>query len=297
MKKRDSEGNGHHSGKVVAVGCDWVTVTSTTKGGRETLWELGHRCLDRLKAKDEQSSRWHGNGYSGFKARGCTLGVRGDSVILRLSSSEAAQQWREAASTGENLTRLDLAVDVEHDVPVTSLGLDVYRSAGHVPLRNGRPPSRSRFVDGKGGQTTYIGSRSSEQFGRLYDKGVERRSRGPGQWWRWEVEFKGSHASTLARHLTAVQGSTRVIHSVVSRWFMERSGFAPPGVTTPVKYFVVAEPSTDEKRLHWLATGVRPTVSILIERLGRARVLTALGISPESRSCGTPLHKTLQRVS
>lgn len=283
--------------KVFAVGCDWLTATGSSPEGRSSLWDLGNRLLHGAEAEGQHATGWHANGYRGWRCEGVGLGVREDSVILRLSGLQAAKQWREAAAAGENLSRLDLAVDCEADPPVPGLGAQVYEDAGHVPSKNGRPPGRSRFVDGYGGQTTYIGSRTSEQFGRLYDKGVEQRARAPGAWWRWEVEFKGERAWSLGRTLTPIQAVERPMLALVAEWFRDRTGHAPPSSSRAVKYFEGRKISTDEERLHWLASAVRPTVATLIERLGRRRVLTALGIPAEERSVGSNPETTLMRVS
>jgi DNA relaxase NicK len=283
-------------GKVTATGCDWLTTTATERRRREWLWDLGLHLLHRRKGEGEHPTGWHANGYSGLKALGVILGARADSVILRLSGAQAAEQWVQAAATGENLTRLDLAVDVEANPPVTVLARQVYEDAGHVPSKNGRPPSRSRFVDGNGGQTTYIGSRASEQMGRLYDKGVERKARPAGTWWRWEVEYKGEHAHALTHRLLTLEDRESAMLQLVAQWFGQRSRNAPPAGGTAPKYFVERKLTTDEERLEWLAIGVRPTVTTLIERLGSRRVLTALGISPEERSVRPEPPQSLMRV-
>lgn len=283
--------------RVTNVGVDWVTATATSRGARSQLWALGDRILNRREHEGEHPSTWHANGYRGFHAPGVALGERADSVMLRLSSLEAAKEWREAAATGENLSRLDLAVDVEADPPMPLYGVQVYEDSGHVSPRNGRRPGRSRYCDSYGGNTTYIGSRTSESFGRLYDKGVETKTRLAGHWWRFEVEYKGERAWALGRRLAAARAPENAMLRLVAGWFRERTAHAPPCTSSAPKYFVDRKPTTDEQRLRWLAASVRPTVSILIERLGRERVLTALGIPPEERSERPRPTHTLQRVS
>ena len=170
----------------------------------------------------EKTTRWHANGYSGWSSAGVAFGERADSVILRLSSSKAAEEWVEAAAAGENFTRLDIAVDTELDPPVTRLARDVYRDTGHVPSRNGRPPKRTFITSSDGGVTAYVGSRVSENFGRLYDKGIEQKTHTAGKWWRWEVELKGDMANAGMTSMLQAPNSRLWQHAFVASWFRRR---------------------------------------------------------------------------
>jgi hypothetical protein len=284
-------------GRVTNVSVDWLTATATSPYSRDLLWSLGHRVLHEGESKGQLTSRWHANGYRGWRSAGVNLGERADTVILRLSGPEAAQNWVEAAAAGENLSRCDVAVDVECDPPVTRLALEVYKDAGHMPSKNGRPPKRSRVFDSDGGQTTYIGARSSETYGRLYDKGRETKTLPSGAWWRWEVEFKGEHAWGVGNLLTRSATRPASMLGLVAGWFRSRSGHAPPQATESVIYNVSPRAPDDDRLLQWLTSGVAPTVRKLIERVGRERVLLALGLSAEERSAPLTRAKTLMRVS
>jgi DNA relaxase NicK len=231
--------------------------------------------------KGEDVALWKGNGYRGWSNGGIRLGARSDGCILSLSSTKCAQHWKEALSASENCSRLDLAVDVDLDPVVLSLARDVYVNVGHVPLRAGRPVKRTLIVSSDGGSTAYIGSRVSELYARCYDKGVEQRAAPPGKWWRLEVEIKGDRAAAVAAQMQQSVAPAQQSLALVADFFESRAALRLPSSNTMTFAKGRLEPSTVDAKLLWLSRGVRPTVQMLIERVGPARVAQALGF-PQS---------------
>jgi DNA relaxase NicK len=270
------------TGKVFDASVDWLTATATVKDTRDRLWTLGERILHRAQDEGERPTRWHSHGYSGRGYSHCTLGAREDGVCLRLSSHEAANNWQHAVSAADNVSRLDLAVDCESHPPVTTLAQQIYHDTGHTPPENGRPPSRALIVNGDGGRTAYVGARSSESFGRVYDKGRERKTLPAGRWWRWEVEYKGDKAWPIAEQLRQIDDPSVAICATVATWFRRRTSNTFTSSTFSGTLVGRRCIPSDDVRLSWLARGVRPTVQTLVERVGLERVLFALGISPQS---------------
>lgn len=268
---------------------DWLTCTGSTPSAESTLWALGDRLLDRSELEGEKPSRWHSNGYSGWTGPGVAFGKRPDGVVLRLSGAQAAKQWFEATSACENLSRLDMTVDTKFDPPVTEVARDIYGSVGHRPSRNGRPPKTTLWMGSDGGQTVYIGARVSENFGRVYDKGIESETAPAGEWWRWEVEAKGDTALSAGKALLLAEDPMRSLHSHVASWFAQRCGYVFPDVSMRCFYKECQQPSTNEKRLSWLATSVRPSIGKLVEAGLLKEVLAALGLPPQSAVKGHEL--------
>jgi len=101
---------------------------------------------------------------------------------------------------GHRCSRLDLAIDVR------GIHRFAQRLAMLAEMHKYRGTCRSihivRSVNDDG-ITTYCGSRQSERFARLYDKGVE--SGEGSDWARLEMELKGDVARGVARHLTSQQ--------------------------------------------------------------------------------------------
>jgi DNA relaxase NicK len=165
---------------------------------------------------------------------------------------------------------------------MTTLSRDIYRDMRHVPSKNGRPPTRSLIVNGEGGSTAYVGARSSEQYGRVYDKGIEQKVSPAGTWWRWEVELKGTAAWNGANLLNKSDDYSVLICAMVAGWFRSRTSHSYTYSEVSGTLVGASEPTSIEKKLQWLARGVRPTVEDLVARVGEERVRFALGLPPQS---------------
>lgn len=274
------------TGKVVAVGVDWLTVTTTARASSEVLWEFAVKQLPECLSEGEYPARWHQHGYQGWQGVGLSFGARQDGVLVRLSGEQARDKWRAAVAASDNVTRLDLSVDVELQPPKRSVARDLYRDTGHGPSRNGRPPTRSLVVSSDGGTTCYVGSRSSEQMGRCYDKGVEQKSHAPGHKWRWELELKGERAFHTASALSHLPDELPAVMATALDFFRARGGRVPPYLADSAIYNGNPRSPLIDRRLQWIARCVRPTVLNLTDALGRERMLGVLGLSVPS---STPL--------
>jgi hypothetical protein len=271
-----------HSCKVASAGVDWLTCTGATILSREELWRHGLRLLQASKREGEKTTAWHANGYVGWKGAHFGFGSRDKSVCLQLSSFQAEDEWQHCIGASENVTRLDLAVDTHFDPPLPTLSAKVYRDSDHVPPLNGKPPKRTLYVDSDGGSTLYVGARSSENYGRLYDKGIKENVAPAGVWWRWEVELKGRVAVANGESLVAADDHRVAIVQEVAHWFGRRTGHTYTSSHLMGTLVGPRQPTTVDRQLTWLARGVRPTVAALVERVGVERVLRALGLPPQS---------------
>jgi DNA relaxase NicK len=271
-----------HSCKVVAAGVDWMTCTATTPDARNELWLHGLRLVHAGQREGEPSSAWHANGYIGRKGPHFSFGARDDSVCLILSSFQAEDEWQHCIGASENVSRLDLAVDTHFDPPCPSLSRKVYRDACHTPSENGKPPKKTLYVDTDGGSTLYVGARPSENYGRLYDKGVKENVAPAGTWWRWEAELKGRVAAAQVDALIGTDDHRVAITLEVAHWFAKRTSNTYTSSCRLGTLVGSRQPTTVEKQLRWLASGVRPTVASLVERVGMERVLFALGLPSQS---------------
>ncbi len=267
---------------VTASRIDWLTLTSQTDERSDALWRLGDRLCTTGEQEGELPTRWHAHGYRGASIAGVAYGARADGCYLRLSGEKSAQHWLEALTASENCSRIDLAVDTHLDFPVCSVVAELYHKIPDRSSHGGRPPMRKLVRDTRGGQTLYFGSRTSERFGRVYDKGIESKSHGAGQRWRWELEAKERCAKIVAAGVARAASAESYIQGVVAGFFHSRCGVSIAEISRLVINNETPERPRAERLLQWLAIGVRPTVGRLIEVYGRDRVLTALGIPPKS---------------
>jgi len=148
--------------------------------------------------------------------------------------------------------------------------------------RDRQPRSRRRritYINGCGdGDTVYIGSRSSEQMGRFYDKEKESGAAYYTGAWRAEVEYHNDHATTIAKKIAASKDPAGKIYATVAAWYSARGCELLNHNPGDVIRFTPAPHVTgdDLHRLQWLATTVSPSVRRLVDAVGFDIVTQAL---------------------
>lgn len=119
-----------------------------------------------------------------------------------------------ALQQSAKITRIDLAKDAREQ----SFGFIHLAEAAQTGNFTGTAQKASVVRSSDGGTTVYIGSRSSERFVRVYDKGVE--SGEGGNWARLEMETKGETAHMVAMALaTGGANISNVLCSAVGKMF------------------------------------------------------------------------------
>lgn len=266
---------------------DWFTGTISS-GGKDTpktaayltaqCWSMG--VLSRERAKGNTCSDTSTHGYRGWVSGQIQVGERHDGLYFRASGEAAEYVWKEAVEFGYRASRIDLASTVWYNAPRENLAREAYASTTSAIHRAGRPPSGGLYLNASGGSTCYVGSRSSEKYGRLYDKGAESGSADYRNSWRYELELKGDTAASTATELAKHENYRGRISEYVAGFF------APRGVRCDWRAVSPSELpdstrrlSDDASRLEWLATAVAPAVRQLSARIGLRELLGALGLS------------------
>lgn len=163
---------------------------------------------------------------------------------------------------GDKCTRLDLALDVHNsNLNVRSL---------YAQLKRGTADTRFKtwnIIDGPTGTTLYLGSRQSEQFIRIYDKGMEQQT--GENWKRIEMELKGDRAKMFAQEIAkytdeqTAQRTRQAIKALVefptSTW-KEIVGDLAIGIAS------AKEGKTDT--IAWLLSLVAPSMGRYIRKYG-----------------------------
>ena len=198
--------------------------------------------------------------------------------MIQLSGRQSADHWKQAVATADNTSRIDVAVDSELKPPVAALAVQLYRQMRRHRTTPGRTAKRTLWTSTDGGATVYVGSRVSENYGRVYDKGQETGTAPAGVWWRWEIELKGETSKSNANAWLLEDAGCNELAAVTCNWFRARLGTAPPSFSTAFVHNVPSNPSTIDRQLRWLSTGVRPTVQRLLHQIPRERILQALGL-------------------
>lgn len=284
---------------------DWLTITVRNHEKRLLVMREVQRIASDLEGQGNVRRKWGMKGYLGYNIAGLRWGVRDDSDICMLSGPTAALNWEPALALAENVTRVDLAATLT----LASPKLDVARSAYSLiitdPDKCHYKKRRFTFIENNaGGQTLYIGSRASDQFGRLYDKGcesLELMCASPGVIWRYEVEFKSYRAKKIAVQLQGAHWREETdvsedIGAFVNKWFIGRN-ITPiwVGASDDMDWTCELEAriSDDNASLRWLSIQVRPTVERLLDRHRAEEVFEALGITIISQA---ELEKRVERA-
>jgi len=111
----------------------------------------------------------------------------------------------QAVTNGAKITRVDLAKDAQDEKFELIQFAQTVSSGGYT----GTAQKASVVRSSDGGCTLYIGSRQSERFVRVYDKGIE--SGQGGDWVRLEMETKGDVANIIAKALCDGQSDINTI--------------------------------------------------------------------------------------
>lgn len=263
-------------------GIDWVTLTCRSEDPRlKKFRSVVHTARDvQTKTTREPQQSWRMRGYHGWSVSGLSWGAREDGDIIVASGPTANVYWKLFHRFSTNVSRLDLQVTILLEEANHDLVNDYYtnRPFDHRPMF-------TWLQNSGGGQTLYVGSRRSDQFGRIYDKGIESCSGLPqGQLWRYEVEYKSARAKAMAHNLfvtcCARNPARETIQSTIWQWFADREcrpAFRPLPNGDPILVSLKATDESTERKLTWLQLQVRPTVHQLMSFRSR-ETLHALGL-------------------
>lgn len=258
--------------KIQYTNVDWLT--ATTKDDKvglywyETFLSLGKE-VDGLTMLE---NRWHNGFYGGLGIDGLKWGFSEALGYIIIGSSEmAGRLWDRLNPKPKKVTRLDLCCDVLMPEPYDMAGVN-YKEIKEFETDKRR--KYTLFENTHGGKTLYVGSRHSQAYGRLYDKGNESGQEENQKLWRFEVEIKKPLSSVVAERLAKVSGQDRqkFIANYIGNWFADR-------MVTDAEYIINGEfkplvvqvrQTTVDRKLGWLRTQVAPTVGMLIDNgLGR----------------------------
>lgn len=263
-----------------SAGVDWITATAQ-KGS--TRWDMSEFCrTERERIMDSGGTIKMGYrlGYYGWQTEGFFHGQREGGSIVVASGAVAHNIHRSIANVSDNISRLDLQVTVSTPVERPNLAAQAYHciksgSPAEVKVKN------VTYIESHPkGATTSIGKRSSDGYGRLYDKATESGLGEPRTRWRYEVEFKRNHAARVATLLSHDIPDPVVASTLVHEWFAAR-GVAP--IWLPDKLSCPHEPSPARLKrdvLLWFEQSLSITVRKAVRLHGSEKVVRALGLLP-----------------
>jgi len=267
------------------AGVDWI---SCTLGSEAKLrWEWANTCVECLMEISREGHKigdFGVNGYRGVMVGGSFVGNREDSTYCQIAGRYADTYLERIMRPDVHVSRLDVAVTVQFRTMPNRLGELSYGLA--VEADRDQSPSRHRkiwFMSGSDhGYTLYIGSPSSEQRGRMYNKEVQSGVPEYSRSWRYEVVYKNDLATNAYNIIGGTPQIERpgVCADIVEVWYRRRGVVCPWSHKNDIsiKPQIAENPSDAQRKLKWLQKQVRPAVQWLIENNYREDALDALGI-------------------
>lgn len=260
-------------------GIDYITATATLQPKIKVLRDVGLELIESEASQGNSVRKWRGLGYAGTVCGSVSVGIGEQGSIVRLSSGVARDDWFSVFPWCTNVSRLDLQVTVRQGIDAQTVLRNHWESAGRIRSQMKRPPIAKLISDHHGPQTLMLGSRQSDRYGRIYDKGLESGLPELQGAVRYELETKNAVALSLARYMAVKPSESARAIPLVLKWMQKRTDClgltydsavgAPSPRTTP----------RGHDRLRWVRNCVRPCVLGLVRQTSLEQVLEALGLS------------------
>lgn len=278
---------------VVESRLDWLTVTQTVRDSNSSLRLLGEQLLPLAVADEGQPKIWHWHDYIGTHCGWLTFGTREDSDILQVSGPQAESVLDLVAPCATRCTRLDLCVTGYLPNVTEDIAHECHSSGLKWAEGRANPPGYTYITNSAGGRTCYIGSRTSDVFGRVYNKEAESGLPEYSGCWRWEVECKGDVADRTFTRYCGAPNRALMATELVSNYFIRRGVQPRFRVFNSGLRLRTIRPRTDlASRLHWLASQVAPAVRKLCAAGYESQVLQALELPYSAYHTGPTYNAT-----
>jgi hypothetical protein len=264
------------------IDLDYVTLTGKTGESYERPFIALAEYTDERRRAGDKEWKQNRNGFKLLNIGSVAYGRRDDEWMVVAWGKATRRIFYRCAPYASNCTRIDLQVTMRYE---NYAGVEVqamWETMKEVRLE-GKPVGVVFITSDPGGDSLYIGSRSSSQMGRIYDK-WEQSKHDPefDRCIRYEVEYKKPLSKVVADLILDEDWGSRQIFENVLGWFQERGvivdqfgTFREGAIQTP------RETVSPEKSLAWLERQVKPTYQQLVFRGYEQEAQEALGISPK----------------
>jgi Replication initiation factor len=248
--------------------------------------------FDTLRVEMEQESsagrREHNRwvlGYYGRVGEHFFIGRSDAGCMVQVSSTLAHNTFVDLSAAGGRCTRVDLQITAPTTDSPDSYLHQAFLETKTRQLGRGVPPEIELRDTHNGAKMLTIGSRTSETYGRIYDKFKESGDERYMNMVRFEVEVKKPQSVDLHRWLCDNGDPGINSQHIVANWFAKR------GVKPYWEDYQLMEPlplthrtKSDETRLAWIDSQVRPSMVALVKNRKHwqlARVLASKDASED----------------
>lgn len=265
--------------RIIEARPDWLTVTARTGQGATVLQGRVKTWVERRSGEGYQVRPWRWQSYEGQIVDGISWGVRPTDTIIRLSGECAFRHAPTAFQWSTNVSRLDLQVTLQEpllqrqwsDIAMSMAGIDARVQSGMTETR--------LIHNTPSGSTCYIGSGRGDRLMRVYDKTAESDGAYPPGCWRWEIEYKRNRAIRVAERMANQRWLPAAALDVVRQaWNDYRVAIPCEGIPMDWRDTSPRTETTDERRLEWLRTSIRPMMTGLLEAYDQQTLLEAVGL-------------------
>jgi hypothetical protein len=274
-------------GLIVSAGIDYISATMNAAVHNSLEWFTKcNQYLETIAREGNETKAARRLGYDGFSVGGCFVGSREGDYFCQISGERAQAGFDVLYSPHVHYSRLDVQCTVQLPVEDTTVAAAVQRyvDKSNAKLSSSRQRDAILIQSLKKGATCYVGSRKSDQFGRVYNKAAETNSSDYKNCWRYEVELHNhiaTRAATLLRLSEYLQSQWAA--TFVRQWLRHRGIPVPFSADAELQALPGAAKhlSDVETRLKWLEEQVRPAIRRLLKLGLRDTVMAALGLDDE----------------
>jgi hypothetical protein len=265
--------------ETIGAGVDYFTATCESGERRQWFESLGEKIVEHEHRAGNDMKVWRFKGYEGWTSGSASCGDRPDGSIIQCSSQVADDHWKDVADCATNFSRVDVRADVRVNRDVGALIIE-HLSEGLAYADTLKQDREVRIIASRRrGNTLYLNERVSQAYGRAYDKHRESKNDYYQNCIRYELECKGRLAPAVVRHLRSQPNAADAASSYVSGWMI---GHGIKCLATSVDGLdkVRCDPrhTSDDRRLLWMHTQVRPSLERLARNGKLILALEALGL-------------------
>lgn len=269
---------------VVSSGVDYYSGgVSAGSDNRNGSSELAMSILFDLHSQGARLETYRRLGYEGSYCVGAFYGEREQDTLWQFPGGVAHEAFIALAPWQERCSRIDLQVTVRYDDFNPTMVEEQYERFKSKERRETGVKARQYELisNTKGGSTLYIGSKASDWYICIYNKGAQSGEEQYKDCWRFEVRYKNRYASQvsqgLRKHISRLAEATHThMERLIRRNGMEVRFLVDTSLQIdPPKAKVKSE---IYETLTWIEKSVRPAINRL-RKLGVEReAIRALGL-------------------
>lgn len=245
---------------VVSGGVDWITCTGKGPRAKDKAQRVAMSLIEQGIAQGHKLVKSSRNSYSVVGIPGIQWGAGQQGWMTVMSGEIARRHWMAAYVFSDNCSRFDLQTTIRMPFDTEEYIQGVF--AHSAELGGAAWLARASIIlSGQRGSTLYYGSRTSQQFGRVYDK-ARQSKRDPGfdKCIRFEVEYKKPLSQAVVASMFENDPTVEGITDIVLTWFEKRGIYGPQVYThSDSETQLGRRETTNEKKISWLRTTVRST--------------------------------------